>query len=697
MKKAVHITLSVSIVLSILLCVQLYLGYVEADLEGIETNLTNDTMDQGKPAIFGNRVVWTEDTQDGGPNWDIFLYDLDNGAEKIRITYNASNQLNPEIYGDVIVWEDERHGNFDIYMYDLSVDTDGDDIPNYLDGDRPSPDPAEIRITDNPAHQENPVIYSSKMVWIDKRYGNNDVFLYDLISGEEAIIAGHSETGDPRFRPKQDYPRIYGDKVVWVDNRDSIGNYELYIYNLSMDSDGNGIPNYLDGNRPIDDPAEQRITSTPDSEYCPFIYSDQIVYTRNDNVYLYDLTTSAEYQLTETAPSQEIDGELCGFYGTKVVWTYYNGSKDIFLYDLALDSDTDGTPNYRDIDTPIPDPAINQVTFEQETLSMRPAIYTNKIVWHDSRDSEREVYLFTLTENLPPEITYFLPSNSSEIGDEDSLMLNLTALDPESDVLTYTWFIDEEPQVDEIADTFEFEGDPNLGGWHDIKVIVFDGEYSVEKIWQINVIESNVMSPEIIEISPVFNPSYTEGGEMTLSITAKDEDSDTLGVAWYEDGGLIHTQIHNLTTSNEVFDEWTFSSSLDDSGSDYTISYTITVNVTDGKFITSHTWMVTVLYFEDADMDGYNDSTEVTWSSDPLNSTSTPTDLDGDFIVDALDDDKDGDGVLDKDDAYPLDPERSSEGNPDYMLEILVVIISIIILIVALVTLPRIIKRKKMD
>ena len=68
----------------------------------------------------------------------------------------------------------------------------------------------------------------------------------------------------------------------------------------------------------------------------------------------------------------------------------------------------------------------------------------------------------------------------------------------------------------------------------------------------------------------------------------------------------------------------------------------------------------------DDDNDGYSDSDEVAAGSDPLGVSDTPADLDGDFVPDILDNDIDGDGVLNDLDAYPYDPERSE---PDVVTE----------------------------
>ncbi len=700
MRKVKGCLVIAGVLLSLLFLLHSFQENAIADVEGTEINLTNNTNPQGEPAIWDDRVVWAESTMDGGIlNWDIFMYDLSVDSDidgtpnylenprpepdlaKTRITYNASDQINPEIYCNVIVWEDFRYGNYDIYMYDLEEDTDGDGIPNYLEGTRPEPDPAERRITDNIAHQEDPAVYGSKIVWVDKRNGNNDIFIYDLLSGKEAILAGQDETGDPKFRAKQDKPDIYGSKVVWLDEGYSLGTREVCLYNLSTDSDGDGVPNFLDDNRPVPDPAQLRITTTSETEKSPCIYQNFIVYIRSNNIFIYDLDTKEEYRLTASSGSQNIDANVCDIHGFKVVWAFNDGGKDLFVYDLFLDSDTDGIPNYRDDDTPSPDPAESQITNESEPEYMLPAVFSNKIAWHDSRNSTRDIYLFVLTENLPPEITDFFPDYIPTILDNGSFDFAITANDPESKALTYRWFVDNEEQAGENMNNFKFKANSGMTGIKEIKVLVSDGEYFTENIWQINIKETNVHPPTIIEIKPLFNPSYVEGKEITFAIKAKDEDSKTIGFAWYKQDGLIHTQMHNVSSTGEVYGEFTHGTPLDETEINYSESYNITVEVSDGKFSKTYTWRVTVLFFTDADMDGYPDKLEKSMGSDPLDRYQTPLDTDSDLIVDTEDKDKDGDGLADEYDEYPLDFEKQLDGKPDYYVEIIFIIITIILIV----------------
>ena len=68
----------------------------------------------------------------------------------------------------------------------------------------------------------------------------------------------------------------------------------------------------------------------------------------------------------------------------------------------------------------------------------------------------------------------------------------------------------------------------------------------------------------------------------------------------------------------------------------------------------------------DDDNDGYSDNDEIAAGNDPLVASDTPADLDNDLIPDLLDDDIDGDGVLNDEDAYPRDPTRTE---PDVVTE----------------------------
>ncbi len=173
--------------------------HVDSQFTLIETQITNNESDQIDPAIYGDRVVW-QDERNG--NWDIYMYNLSTSTETC-ITTNESNQTKPAIYGDRIVWQDERNGNRDIYMYDLSTQK-------------------ETRITDESSDQVNPAIYKDRIVWQDERNGNWDIYMYDLSTQMETQITTN--------KSDQIEPVIYGDRIVWQDEREG---REIYLHELS--------------------------------------------------------------------------------------------------------------------------------------------------------------------------------------------------------------------------------------------------------------------------------------------------------------------------------------------------------------------------------------------------------------------------------------------------------------------------------
>ena len=252
-------------------------------IQTTKTPITTDPSDQSDPAIYGDRIVWVDYRND---NYDIYMYDLSTDTE-IPITTDPSSQWYPAIYGDRIVWEDYRNGNWDIYMYDLSTDT-------------------ETQITTDPWDQWDPAIYGDRIVWIDDRNGNWDIYMYDLSTDTEIPII--TDFGYSMWDPA-----IYGDRIVWIDDRN--GNWDIYTYDLSTDT-------------------ETPITTDPFTQSNPAIYGDRIVWVddRNGNwngdIYMYDLSTGTETQIT-TDPLNQYSPAI---YGDRIVWVDdRNGNYDIYM------------------------------------------------------------------------------------------------------------------------------------------------------------------------------------------------------------------------------------------------------------------------------------------------------------------------------------------------------------------------------
>jgi beta propeller repeat protein len=109
---------------------------------------------------------------------------------EVQLTTNPAIQSEPDTYGGRIVWQDNRNGNWDIYM--LS------DAPPYI---------PETRITTSPANQEFPAINGNRIVYMDDRNGNWDIYLYDIGNQTETQITNN--TAD------QFFPAVDGNTIVW--------------------------------------------------------------------------------------------------------------------------------------------------------------------------------------------------------------------------------------------------------------------------------------------------------------------------------------------------------------------------------------------------------------------------------------------------------------------------------------------------
>ncbi len=72
-------------------------------------------MPSENPAIFGNIVVWQQ--AGSGSNTDIFLNDTVTGVQMPVAVVPQSSKIFPAVSLNKIVWQDDRKGNSDIYLY----------------------------------------------------------------------------------------------------------------------------------------------------------------------------------------------------------------------------------------------------------------------------------------------------------------------------------------------------------------------------------------------------------------------------------------------------------------------------------------------------------------------------------------------------------------------------------------------------
>lgn len=206
--------------------------------------VTEGHSDTSRPHLSGNIVVWA-DNRAGGEDWNIYGYDI-NTATEFVISDAPGRQQDPQIDGDLVVWwdyqeyvylyhlstgqtqtvhpawgarlpdvseadqlvvwQDYRHGNWDIYGYDLTTD-------------------AEIPLLIAPDAQENVAIANGLLAFQSQTAGISWNIALSVLSDTHAITDSLTFAITDNSNP-QVYPVVDGNIVVWQDSR----NHQSDIY-----------------------------------------------------------------------------------------------------------------------------------------------------------------------------------------------------------------------------------------------------------------------------------------------------------------------------------------------------------------------------------------------------------------------------------------------------------------------------------
>lgn len=298
----------------------------------------------------------------------------ENAGDELQISFADAPQLSPDVSGPLIVWEDWRHGNAEIYLYDLRSEE-------------------ERRLTDHPENQTAPRISGKWVVWEDDRHGERDIYAYDLDADAEQLL---TPKGSDQLQPG-----VHDGVVVWRDNRD--GNWELYGADLPSgtverlpSSDAAALHPALSSEMLVwiaGSRIRGRILSTGEEVEVPGdyrvenwrgglgLFGHRVVWTdtrihSNRDVYMYDFEAASERQIT-TGFEQNHSADISG---DRIVWVDdRGGAQKVFLFDLSADEEI-------------------QVSPFDGIADGRPRIDGRRIVWTDRRDGFEDVYLFVLKD-----------------------------------------------------------------------------------------------------------------------------------------------------------------------------------------------------------------------------------------------------------------------------------------------------------
>ncbi|AFV25175.1 cell surface protein [Methanolobus psychrophilus R15] len=200
----------------------------------------------------------------------------------------------------------------------------------------------------------------------------------------------------------QNNPAIYNDTIVWTDGRN---------VNITEDVENMSLQDIFDANIGIymynlSTGEEMQLSENGSAKMTPAIYGDIVIWedysnvslpademdtdniTLDDwlqfdvNIHMYNISSGESGMIVDN-PSWQGDPAI---YGELVVWhDLRNGNFDIYAYNLSSGEEMQITGN--------------------ESNQMHPAVYGDRIVWEDLRNGNSDIYMYDLSSGEGMRIT----------------------------------------------------------------------------------------------------------------------------------------------------------------------------------------------------------------------------------------------------------------------------------------------------
>jgi beta propeller repeat protein len=320
--------------------------FVIIRIPGTETSLTPNApgIEHAFPGIHDDFVYWIEYSD----SISIHIYDLITGIEiKIPIEgYSLYWYPTLDFSDGRLVYTGDYEGNYSVFIYTLSTAN-------------------QSRIVVGPpgSSQINPSIDGERIVYEDNRNGNNAIFLFDILSGEEIPVSDAPDS-------IQHLPVIAGDYVSWVSEKD--GKYSIYLYSISTKT----------STCIVNDTGEFNPVRSS-------IFSGHIAwegfYNQKFSIFIYNITNRQNQDLTdEMGLSDQKNPKISNDFITFENWKDQLSS--IYLFNIST-----GEKFSVSIDP-------------SSTLKTNPSISGNRIVWQDNPNGNSEVFMYTIGETRGPVI-----------------------------------------------------------------------------------------------------------------------------------------------------------------------------------------------------------------------------------------------------------------------------------------------------
>jgi len=299
---------------------------------------------QNRPDIDGNVIVW-EDNRNG--QMDIYSGTIDGfrgslGYTGERITTDPNSQEKPSISGNHIVWQDNRSGNWDIYLYDRSSKND-------------------IQITTGPGKHWLPAISGNYVAWYHKNNGRTNIALYDITEKKVIdVIDCDARTTIPGASTEFK-PALSEKYIAWVEDTDA----RIRYYDIAA---GKTIG-------PVS--ASTAVQCWPSLSGSLITWED---YRGGDaEIYMTDLADPSREEVRITSASN--DQVSPAISGSIVAWEDKRGApaepRSIYLYDLSSKKEK-----------------YVFLSVDRYDEHLYPAISGNTIVWQRGGSPNSNLYIF---------------------------------------------------------------------------------------------------------------------------------------------------------------------------------------------------------------------------------------------------------------------------------------------------------------
>ncbi len=141
-------------------------------------------------AMEGDLVVWSDDG-------DLFMWDATTNVKEALVV-GQGMQKDPELVDGLLVWADNRAGDFDLWSMRL--------MPTRTE-------PALFR--GGPGDQDQPVMSEGRLVWVGRDRAPHSAREAEIFTMELAVADSERQLTDDGYEQTQ--PDIDGERIVWAD------------------------------------------------------------------------------------------------------------------------------------------------------------------------------------------------------------------------------------------------------------------------------------------------------------------------------------------------------------------------------------------------------------------------------------------------------------------------------------------------